>query len=134
MRFPWAVACLLLTSSTTDSIKGFWRLVVWGLPAAVLVIAALSLESVFQRLPALGQILGDASYSIYLSHTFVISALAKTWTIAIGPPQANQATFVIIAFVMCATFGIVSYLLIEQPIARWSRRRPSTPAPYAAHR
>lgn len=116
-----ACACLVISIPFADTIKGFMRLAVWGLPAALIVIAALSLERRFQLLPTWGKLLGDASYSIYLSHTFVLSVLAKVWSVAIGPPQASWM-FVLVAMITTALVGTTSYLLIEMSITRWARR------------
>jgi hypothetical protein len=51
------------------------RFFLWGLPAIAVVAAALSLPDVKGRLGRFLEYLGDASYSIYLSHLFVIAAL-----------------------------------------------------------
>lgn len=62
--------------------------------------------------------LGDASYSIYLWHTFAISVAAKA-AVLLGLSPA-------IAFVLCVcagtALGIAGYHLIEQPLLHGSRR------------
>ncbi len=70
------VGSLLLISSgmlPASSIGG-GRFVRWGLPAFLVVVGALSLEPLLKvrRLPML---LGNASYSIYLTHGVVLSTL-----------------------------------------------------------
>jgi exopolysaccharide production protein ExoZ len=52
------------------------RPLVWGLPAALAVWGALQFDPLTSRLSAWLSYLGDASYSIYLTHLFTIVALA----------------------------------------------------------
>jgi len=56
---------------------GPWRFLLWGVPAAAVLAAALALESTLgARIPAWVLALGDASYAIYLVHPFVVPVLA----------------------------------------------------------
>lgn len=61
--------------------------------------------------------LGNASYSIYLIHQFVLEALARTWT-KLAPPATTAASvlFVASALVLSALAGCLCYRLIERPI------------------
>lgn len=76
--------------------------------------------------PALSA-LGDASYSIYLTHIFTLGALRVVWSAVV--PQASMASSVIlmaISMALCAFVGWLSYRLIEVPIAKALKgRRPS---------
>jgi peptidoglycan/LPS O-acetylase OafA/YrhL len=52
------------------------RALTWGIPAFFIVVGAVSLEPFVARaVPRWLLSLGDASYSIYLSHGFVLPAL-----------------------------------------------------------
>lgn len=83
--------------------------------ACALVYGTVALEK-HRGIPrlALPVMLGDASYSIYLWHTFAISVTAKAGTL-IGMPPA-------IAFVLSAcaglALGLAAYRLIERPLLR----------------
>jgi peptidoglycan/LPS O-acetylase OafA/YrhL len=56
---------------------GSWRFVVWGLPAAAVVLAALALETSWgPHVPRVLLAVGDASYAIYLVHPFVVPVVA----------------------------------------------------------
>lgn len=64
--------------------------------------------------------LGDASYSIYLSHFLVVSAL---WKLApILPWQAPQWALVTVSLIAVNAWGLLSYRLIEQPAMMVARR------------
>ncbi|WP_421580338.1 acyltransferase family protein [Shinella sp. M31] len=96
--------------------------------ALVYGTAALEKHRGIPRL-ALPVMLGDASYSIYLWHTFAISVTAKAGTL-LGMPPA-------LAFILsiCAglALGLVAYRLIERPLLRagkegWFIRRSAKAA------
>src|SRR6202035_1360779 len=65
----------LATSPHLDS----WRVAIFGIPSAMLVYAITGFErlSPSLRLPKLMVALGDWSYSTYLSHVLVISAIGR---------------------------------------------------------
>jgi exopolysaccharide production protein ExoZ len=61
--------------------------------------------------------LGDASYSIYLTHLFALSALRLGWQHFI--PQASLAsaiTFMVVALTFCAAAGYMAYRWVEKPL------------------
>lgn len=95
-----------------------WRPMVWGVPAAMLVAGAISIEADggWTAIPGL-KALGDASYSIYLVHTLAIGALAMTlgaW---------NPALFIPLAMAVAVVSGLACWALVERPMLDWLRRR-----------
>ncbi len=107
---------VLLWLSAID--PDLWRPMIWGLPAVLVVAGAVSVEA-DGGWPAwrwLG-VLGDASYSIYLTHTLTIGALAMT----IG--AWNPPVFVPLALAVAIVGGLVSYLWIERPMLARLRQR-----------
>lgn len=95
-----------------------WRPMVWGLPALLVVAGAVTVEADggWPNLPLLN-LFGDASYSIYLTHTLSVGALAMT----IG--AWNPPLFIPLALAVAAGVGIGAYLLIEKPMLGLLRRR-----------
>ncbi len=68
------VGCALLV---TLPLAGPFRCLVWGGPAALILLGALALEPhLGTRIPEALVAAGDASYATYLTHPFVIPALA----------------------------------------------------------
>ena len=67
--------------------------------------------------------LGNASYSIYLIHQFVLEALAWSWT-RVFPriTWVSSAFFVASALVLCAVVGCLCYRFIEQPMTSQLRK------------
>lgn len=95
------------------------RLLTAGLPAVAIVAAALSLER--RGLAARNGVvvaLGDASYSLYLSHPFT---LAATGLIA-GKLAIPTAIAIPGAVLMAMVAGIVVYRCVERPLGRLTKR------------
>lgn len=81
--------------------------------AAMLVFGAMTLDK-HGKVPVLPlpAYLGNASYSIYLWHTFAVSVIAKV-SAALGLPPAVALVAAIAAGTLA---GAISYQLIEQPL------------------
>lgn len=93
-----------------------------ALPAMLLVGGFVFAEDVIgPRLPALLPRLGDSSYSLYLTHPFVVPALTILWAKA---GMHDPAIALVTISLACVAIGHATYLLIEQPMlvamkARW---------------
>jgi len=94
-------------------------LVVVACAAAVWVLAGRVNRRDGAGLPGL-VFAGDASYSIYLAHMFGIGAV-----VAILPrlvPDAPYAAIVVLSLVAGTCLGVLSYLALEQPMQRATRK------------
>lgn len=68
--------------------------------------------------------LGNASYSIYLTHQFVLAAFAWIWMRAFPHVSwSNSVCFVALALVLCALLGWLCHRCIESPLTDYLRRR-----------
>jgi exopolysaccharide production protein ExoZ len=130
----WTLICvatgvvLLLCAAPPPDDDGA-RLLQYGLPAFLIVGGTVAAEiNGNVRIGALPRWLGDASYSIYLSHTFVISALGKVW-----PHWTPDWAFLVAAAVCAALVGCAVYLLIERPMLSLMRGKRRTPTDYTAN-
>jgi exopolysaccharide production protein ExoZ len=89
------------------------------LPAAVIVLAVVMLEKAqaLPRIPALVR-LGDASYSVYLSHILLLGIVRLVWSKAglAGPSFAHALGFAGTSLVIVVAGSLVVYLLVEKPI------------------
>ena len=116
--------------------SGGYRALFWGAPAALIVIGSIAVERL-GRMPGLGavKLIGDASYSIYLSHPLSIIAckylLSKMglerWG---GPIYLSVALFCVVSLVAVAA-GLICYWGLERPLTRMFRppaRRVADPA------
>jgi len=80
---------------------------------------------------------GDASYSIYLSHLFIVTAAARAWgRSGLNHSTLEHALFITGTLIASAVAGIICFRLVERPLLLvsgklLSQRRSSTPAPTA---
>jgi exopolysaccharide production protein ExoZ len=58
--------------------------------------------------------LGDASYSIYLTHSFLLGVSGRIWARLFGPAHAGW--FVLAMVVGCSFLGVIVYRLVEKPL------------------
>ncbi len=89
-----------------------WRFVLWGIPACLLVAGMLGLEDAKQmpRQP-LFLLLGSASYSLYLTHLFVVRAMHAPIVFWLPWPAAVA----LVCAVSCAV-AVPMHLWIERPL------------------
>lgn len=90
-----------------------YRIIVWGLPAGLLLASCIALEDCGRwpaRLLSPLEKLGDASYSLYLTHGIVLAAVLKFDRL--GHMNA------IVSIVAALAIAEVCYLLVERPINR----------------
>jgi len=88
------------------------RFVIWGVPAALIILGA---AGIFQLSWRLGIFLGDASYSIYLIHLFFIPAFYK-FVNALDIGFFTNDILVVLSFVGATLIGVIFYWVIERPL------------------
>ncbi|MBX9858945.1 MAG: acyltransferase [Sphingomonas sp.] len=90
----------------------------FALAASAFIAAGLIAEPTLYH-SRLGLALGDASYSIYLVHLYVVALLIKLLAM-LGP--AGLATRIPIALVFASLAGLAIHRLVERPIMRFFQR------------
>jgi exopolysaccharide production protein ExoZ len=106
IALPFGVAAMLLMTPL-----GIDRLYWLGIPAALIVAGALNYED---RLPhwRVADLLGSASYSIYLFHLLALGFVVKYWADA----EASKAMFVTVSLGAAIIIGCGIYWALERPI------------------
>jgi exopolysaccharide production protein ExoZ len=101
------------------------RTIRWGLPCALIVLGALSLENVARRRPWMALLtLGNASYSIYLSHIVFL----LMFNLAIQRMNLVDSLNILVAIyigagsIIAVIGGVVVHKVIEKPILLRMRR------------
>lgn len=93
------------------------RVEYFALPAILMVYGVVSLESVPGiTFPRITLLLGDASYSIYLCHNFVIAALSKCFVTPGLTGHVPPVTLFITAIAASLMMGILSFRFFEKPV------------------
>jgi exopolysaccharide production protein ExoZ len=112
---------LLLADEIRPDIDRFLAL---GPPAMLIVAATVSLER-HGRVPKfrLPDELGNASYSIYLIHIYIIAALRIALGVVVRDPSpAMVASFVVLSVVASGGIGILAYRWFEIPAVAAAKR------------
>lgn len=102
------------------------RSYMWGIPAVVILYSAVSID--FSKLPVIAtlQYLGDASYSIYITHAFTLAILRVVCVHLDIDILANAPIFVTACIASSAIGGaIVHELTTPSRWRKWKRKRPA---------
>lgn len=115
-------------SSSPGTVPREWlRVGVFGFPYVLIVYGAVALEMnsvrIFSRFFSF---IGDASYSIYLSHVFVISAIGRAWNVVPTHGRVDNIVMVLLVLVGVTAFGWASYRFFEIPLLSMTRRLRSS--------
>lgn len=104
------------------------RVLMWGVPSALILYGFVALEGVL-RAPGLFKAIGDASYSLYLTHgalTYLYGGLLKRGWFA---SATKQNLVVLVGTVIAVLLAFVFYRFVEKPLLeRFSRRRAAAKA------
>lgn len=104
---------------------GWGRVLIYGTASASLVAGIVALERRDARYvprPLTG--LGDASYSLYLSHVPVIAATGLAWRrLLVSPSPIMHVAALVGTFAIALAGGVLSFRLIEAPLLRLLRDR-----------
>jgi peptidoglycan/LPS O-acetylase OafA/YrhL len=113
-----ACACVLLQIAAPAVTLP--RLLATGLPATAIVAVALWLE-LRGRIPKLPWLLllGDASYSLYLSHTFALALLRRLWLHSFDTGLIRtHVLYLLAACLLAIPASVLLYRWVELPASR----------------
>ncbi len=101
---------------------GTARVAVFGTGAALIAYGCIALERKQKlRVPRSLKRAGDASYSLYLTHMYVLWGVAQLWPASLpsGAEEASRAAMTPVALFACGGVAVVSYRWIERPLHRY---------------
>jgi exopolysaccharide production protein ExoZ len=120
---------------TTTTPNDMLRVVSWGLPAVVVLFAAVAFEqgrALQSRTLGVLRRLGDSSYSLYLMHPFALILVGKAWTVFRLDRFFGWPVLALAMVLASIAVGLLSYRWIEQPATRWIQQfRVLKPRPAA---
>jgi len=113
---PLFLAALYTGIGFEQDEKSFLSVFLTGALSFLLVILAISIqpEQSTTFINRLGLLLGNASYSIYLTHSAVISAILGFWSKFQSSP--NEYLLVVVITFCCCFCGILVHKTIEKPL------------------
>ncbi|KAF1719036.1 acyltransferase family protein [Pseudoxanthomonas wuyuanensis] len=99
------------------------RTLLFGPASVLLVLGMVAWERDHPHaMPRFLVLLGDSSYSLYLSHVFALSAIGRLWQM-LGPTYSpwHHALFAGTAVAASIAIGLVSYFMLERPLLYQAR-------------
>jgi exopolysaccharide production protein ExoZ len=122
--FVAGVAVLIYNGSVIDA-EAHDRLVLFGLPAAILTAGLIALERT-GKLPdiPLLKAIGDASYPLYMIHPVLLSTMAQLWRAA-GLTALSPWLYVALSLVVTSAVGWIAHVTLERPLITAFRPRAS---------
>lgn len=103
--------------------QGWWRVLLMGVPAVLIVCCSVCVERQgFVAHPWLIK-LGDASYSIYLSHILTLTAAGRLW--AMVAPDGKWDNYLALPVLVIAVIvvGMIGYRYVEKPLMQLTRKK-----------
>ena len=116
-----AAAPLVIHHADTAGLPGLPRVLGWGVPAVLVMLAALPIGPPHNWFARSAVLLGDASYALYLTHVFVM--IAYGWLLKstrIGALDQIPVVFAVVAAAIVT--AILAHLLVERPLLAMVRR------------
>lgn len=102
--------------------QNWWRVLIFGIPAIIIVFCFLSAErNGFIIHSSIGNI-GDASYSIYLSHILTLSAAGRVWSEVSLDSVSDNLVILPTLMILVVAVGMLSFRYIEKPLLFYCRK------------
>lgn len=101
---------------------GSLRALYWGVPGMMMVLGAVIIEANGSVLKSrVLHLLGDASYSIYLTHILALGVYRVIWSKLITPEATAGQMIIFVAggLLVAVAGGIIFHLMVEKPVTRF---------------
>jgi len=98
----------------------FTRPIIFGLPCGLLLVLAIYLEKIGLNTPKFLKSMGDSSYTLYLIHPFILSAIGKFFVLFALTQSIPSKIFFLLTLISILIGGHIAYLLIEKPINKFT--------------
>lgn len=116
--FVSGIAFLCINPEHMDADRVLW----FGLPSALIVYGAVAMEKKQQLiLPLWLRKTGDISYSLYLSHIFVLSVCLKIWKSMESEYFIDNIIAIVAMFFFSWITGFLVYQYFEYPVLKYSK-------------
>jgi exopolysaccharide production protein ExoZ len=129
--FPGAAASVIVSLAgyyvyqiVTGEIElpSWWRLLIFGFPAFVTVFCMIYAEKDGFKIHNIFYTIGNASYSIYLTHIMTLSAFGRLWSVFASEGIADNFVMLPLTFILVIYAGMMSFKYIERPLLNLSKK------------
>jgi peptidoglycan/LPS O-acetylase OafA/YrhL len=131
-RLGW-VLLFCLGAGVAAYAVGWWsasRLFYFGLPAlALFAVFFHLLPQVNARFGLMLVLLGEASYTLYLSHPFVLEVAKVPIERLPLTPESRIVLYLVVGMAAVTLFSVAFYSLLERQLTQWLTRRARRKAP-----
>jgi exopolysaccharide production protein ExoZ len=103
-------------------LSDWWRVAILGIPALAVVYCLSNAEKNGYVIHSALVLVGDASYSIYLSHILTLSTFGRMWSLFATDTLVDNFIMVPALYGLVLLVGFLSYRMVEKPLLRLSRR------------
>jgi exopolysaccharide production protein ExoZ len=93
-----------------------------GLPAALIVMSVVGLEIKDGPLQRTFSRIGDASYSLYLGHLYMLAVVTRSVIALLGTSVLSAAIAGVFSVLVSIAFAMLCFYLLERPANAWIRR------------
>jgi exopolysaccharide production protein ExoZ len=109
-------ACSFMVTDTNVYLT-YWFLIL-GIPATILFVGFLKIDLMKIKWPSLLLLLGNASYSIYLSHIIFIYKVRELILSRFNTVENGDA-LILVLWISAICLGVLVYFMIEKPLQSW---------------
>lgn len=102
--------------------QNWWRVLIFGLPAITIVFCFLIAERNGFTIHSSIASIGDASYSIYLSHILTLSAAGRVWSEVSLDSVLDNLVILPALMILAIAVGMFSFRYIEKPLLFYCRK------------
>jgi peptidoglycan/LPS O-acetylase OafA/YrhL len=121
-----ALASIYAPHTTTAGLEFNWRFLAWGIPAALIVFSLIECQRPKTAAGRFLQALGDSSYSLYLTHSILMTIFAHI--IRTGDlDRVNPYLVVAMVVTASVSVGFAAYHFLEKRIEAFAKG--ATPGP-----
>lgn len=102
--------------------QNWWRVLIFGIPAITIVFCFMSAERNGFIIHSSIVNIGDASYSIYLSHILTLSAAGRVWSEVSLDSVSDNLVILPALMILVIAVGMLSFRYIEKPLLFYCRK------------
>ena len=112
---------LLAVTTPHVNVLGFRRILLWGMPALLLLVCSF-VAGLQLRMPAFSVQLGNMSYSLYLMHYYPVMFLDRV-VFDFSTFSTGAVAGLLVSLVICLVLTWICWVVVEQKFTGWLRRK-----------